>query len=140
MYHHSQFAGELSCPSCGADNSTEVWPLNGDAVPFYFEESRGAYSVAVKCSDCRKTWFVVWDSNPGPIEKLEAADARSHEKPANPQLYLAVKVTVEQAIAQGVTDFDQLVQQAEKGLSGSRNMDEIRPLLRRAWLELHRGR
>ncbi|MBI4326848.1 MAG: hypothetical protein HY674_16530 [Chloroflexi bacterium] len=55
-------------------------------------------------------------------------------------MYLAVKVTVQQAIAQGVTSFDQLVQQAEKGLSGHCNMTEIRPLLRRAWLELYRGK
>lgn len=119
-----------------------MWPLNGDATAFYFEETRGAYSVEVKCADCERTTFVVWDDYPGPIEELETGTARLDQPggaPVNRQYYLAIKLTVRQAILQGVSDFKVLVQQAEKGLPGQFDMKELRPLLRRAWIELHRG-
>lgn len=45
-----------------------------------------------------------------------------------------------QGISAGVADFDELVQLAEKGLSGRIDMDQLRPLLRRAWLEFHQGK
>lgn len=143
MHHLSQFAGQLNCLHCDAVVSTNVWPLNGDAIPFYFEETPGAYSVEIKCSDCGNTSFVVWDECPGPIEKLETEEAemdRSWESALDPQFYLAVKVTVQQAISQGVVDFNDLVRQAEKGLSGHCDMKDLRPLLRKAWIELHRGK
>lgn len=141
MPHLSQFAGELSCLHCDAVISAIVWPLNGDAIPFYFEKAPGDYSVEIKCPDCGKTSFVVWDENPGPFEKLEMKQARldgSGEPKLDPQFYLAVKVTVEQAIAQGVVDFDELVRQVGTGLSEHYHMSQLRPLLRKAWIELHR--
>jgi ribosomal protein L37E len=143
MHRLSQFAGNLSCLHCDAIISTDVWPLNGDAIPFYFEEAPGAHSVEIKCNNCGKTSFVVWDEYPGPIEKVETKEAkmcRSCGTTPDPQFYLAVKVTVQQAISQGVVDFNDLIRQAEKGLSGHCDMKELRPLLRKAWIELHRGK
>ncbi len=142
MPHQSQFAGELSCFHCDASITANAWPLNGDAIPFYVEDARGTYSVEIKCQDCGKKSFVVWDENPGPVEQLDGIEDEIEPTGVvefNPQLYLAVKVTVEQAIAQGVVDFNELVRLAETGLSENCDMNKIRPLLRKAWLEQHRG-
>lgn len=142
MYHLSQFAGELECLHCDALVRSKVWPLNGDSVAFYFENAPGAHSVEINCEACGNRWFVVWDEYPGPIETLETEEVeknRSHNPKFNPQLYLITKAAVQQAISEGVVDFDDLFSKAEKGLSGLYDMKELRPLLRTAWIELHRG-
>ena len=72
--HRSQFAGELNCLYCDASVSVAVWPLNGDAVPFYFEHAPRVHSVEIACENCGETFFVVWDQYPGPVEKLETFD------------------------------------------------------------------
>jgi hypothetical protein len=84
MNHLSQFAGQLNCLHCDAVISTNDWPLNGDAVPFYFQESPGEYSIKINCSQCGKAMFVVWDDYPGPIEKLEAEEAETAPSCAPP--------------------------------------------------------
>jgi hypothetical protein len=139
---HSQFASELECLHCDAVVSSTVWPLNGDGIAFYFEETPGTYSVEINCPTCGERWFVVWDEYPGPIEKLETGETEencSHKSRFNPQLYLITKATVQKAISEGVVDFEELVRQAEEGLSGLYDIDDLLPLLRKAWIELHRG-
>ena len=70
MIHISNYAGELRCSYCGKSCKSNIWPLGGDNVPFYFQKEKGKYSLPVDCSECGKTWFVVWDSNPGKFEHL----------------------------------------------------------------------
>jgi hypothetical protein len=74
------------------------------------------------------------------MEKLDSAEATAIGKQAsaaNPKLGMIVKYMVQQAIAQGVVDYDELVGQAEKSSPGQYDMEEVRPLLRRAWIESH---
>jgi hypothetical protein len=68
--HISQFANDLRCRHCGSPNSVDEWPLRGDAVPFYFQDDQGSYTQTVTCSSCGKDWYVVWDSDPGPMTPL----------------------------------------------------------------------
>ena len=68
--HLSQFANDLTCPYCSASNSTSRWPVQGDYVGFYFQRESGKFSLDVHCPHCLKTWYVVWDQDPGPIEPL----------------------------------------------------------------------
>jgi hypothetical protein len=64
---YSQFAEELNCAHCGSVNRSEQWPSNGDEVPFYYQKEPGNYNIKLICPNCKKTWYVVWDENPGPI-------------------------------------------------------------------------
>jgi hypothetical protein len=68
--HLSQFASELRCQHCGRMHGTRRWPEAGDYVPFYFQKERGNYSLDVACPHCAGTWYVVWDSDPGPMLPL----------------------------------------------------------------------
>ncbi len=140
MPHQSQFAARLKCLHCQKNVPASSWPLNGDAVPFYLEEIPGAYSVTIECPGCGESSFVVWDDDPGPVERLgakESGSARSGGKPLHPQIYLVIKHTVQQAMNGGLDDFDELVRQAEVSLAGQYDMQDLLPLFRKAWNELH---
>jgi Zn finger protein HypA/HybF involved in hydrogenase expression len=63
--HISQFANKLRCQHCGKIHGTKEWPVNGDHVPFYFQDEPGKYTLTVNCPHCGKNWYVVWDNNPG---------------------------------------------------------------------------
>ncbi len=69
--HISEFASQLSCPHCGKTHGTKEWPVNGDIVPFYYQEESGKHNLMVTCPHCGKKWYVVWDNNPGTIKPLE---------------------------------------------------------------------
>jgi hypothetical protein len=66
---HSDQAKELYCPHCAKPNSAERWPLRGDFVPYIYERERSRFSLPVNCPHCKKLWYVVWDTEPGPIVK-----------------------------------------------------------------------
>ncbi len=68
--HISQFAGHLFCQHCSRVNAAKEWPISGDYAPFYFQKTPGRFSVPVRCPHCGKEWYVVWDSNPGPVRRL----------------------------------------------------------------------
>lgn len=68
--HISQFAGALKCQHCGKSQEAKEWPLSGDSVPFYYQKDPGKYSLKLICPHCDKTWYVVWDNNPGSIIPL----------------------------------------------------------------------
>jgi hypothetical protein len=117
-----------------------MWPLNGDGVPFYYESSPSEYSVKLTCQGCGKDTFVVWDFHPGPVEKLDSPDDEvsfTKNVKTDPQLYLAVKHMVGQAINSGIADYDELMRQAEQAYGAQFDMEELRPLFRTAWIELH---
>jgi hypothetical protein len=144
MAHQSQFAGNISCIYCEEQNNTNVWPLNGDSIPFYFEEEKGNYSIEICCPNCGGNWFVVWDYDPGPIititdkDKDGESDRTSYKGSYdNPQLYLALKISIEEIIKQGTYDFEELFRFFEKSYSGVYNMEKIFPLFKRIWNELH---
>ena len=69
--HYSDFAKELYCHYCGSINSAKEWPIKGDMVPFYFQNTQGRFNVKVSCQKCKKDWYVVWDQNPGDIQTLD---------------------------------------------------------------------
>jgi hypothetical protein len=69
--HWSQFAGKLHCLYCDQQDSTGVWPARGDSTPFYAQEEPGAFTVDVTCLHCGRTWYVVWDDDPGPVLRLD---------------------------------------------------------------------
>lgn len=66
----SQFANELKCLYCGTPNPCGEWPVAGDLVPFYYQPQTGGHNLPITCPDCGKTWYVVWDADPGPIQQL----------------------------------------------------------------------
>lgn len=63
--HISQFAGSLRCKHCGGTQRAETWPVSGDAVPFYYQDEPGNYTLELTCPHCGRRWYVVWDDNPG---------------------------------------------------------------------------
>ncbi len=141
MYHRSEFANNLLCFHCGKINSSDIWPLDGDTIPLYYEPESSEYSIEIACPHCGKTWFVVWDYDPGSLQKLKSDSIIGEKKVSSyhgsyddPQLYLAIKLTVEKAIESGVDNFDIIIHQAS--LLKSYDMSKLYPLLRRAWLEL----
>ncbi|MFH1331161.1 MAG: hypothetical protein ABIJ48_10985 [Actinomycetota bacterium] len=73
--HISQFAGELRCQHCGGLHGTREWPTSGDLVPFYFQKEPGTHNLEVRCPHCEKSWYVVWDSHPGPVLPLAGVAA-----------------------------------------------------------------
>jgi endogenous inhibitor of DNA gyrase (YacG/DUF329 family) len=66
----SQFAKKLECQHCYKPNKADVWPVNGDFIPFCYSTNPGEYQIKIVCPECRKEWYIVWDDNPGPIQKL----------------------------------------------------------------------
>jgi len=70
-FHMSQFANKLHCQYCGQQHGSKQWPVNGDAIPFYFQKEIGRYSLLVKCPSCGKEWYIVWDMDPGIIKTLD---------------------------------------------------------------------
>jgi len=62
----SEFADKLRCQHCGKTNKAADWPAQGDMVPFYYQKEPGKYYVTVRCPECAKDWYVVWDDDPGP--------------------------------------------------------------------------
>jgi hypothetical protein len=44
--------------------------LQGDRVGFVYNEEPGAHSLEIHCPHCKKSWYVNWDRDPGPIEPL----------------------------------------------------------------------
>lgn len=68
--HISQFADKLICQYCYKKHGTKEWPLNGDMVPFYYQEEPGNYTLKITCPHCKKDGYVVWDDNPEPIKSL----------------------------------------------------------------------
>ncbi len=68
--HISMFSDKLRCKHCDKTNKTKEWPLNGDHVAFYYQKEPGNYTLKVTCTHCGKDWYVVWDYNPEPIERL----------------------------------------------------------------------
>ena len=68
--HLSQFAGDLICQHCWKHHAAKEWPTNGDYVPFFYQTEPGNFSLELTCPNCGKVWYVVWDSNPGPIMPL----------------------------------------------------------------------
>jgi hypothetical protein len=69
--HISQFASKLRCEHCFKPNKSNQWPINGDAIPFYYQDKPGNYTLPVLCPHCGKEWYVVWDQNPGSINLLD---------------------------------------------------------------------
>jgi hypothetical protein len=69
--HISQFAKKLECQYCHKPNKATEWPIHGDMVAFYYQTKPGKYQIKVLCPECNKEWFVAWDENPGPIQKLD---------------------------------------------------------------------
>ncbi len=64
----SQFSHKLQCQHCAKTHATQKWPMNGDRIPFYFQKTGGGnYTLEVTCPHCRKSWYIVWDDNPGTI-------------------------------------------------------------------------
>ena len=70
MFHISNYADQLRCAYCGKTCKSNNWPTRGDMTPFYFQKEEGNHSIAIQCPHCGTTWYVVWDSNPGPIQLL----------------------------------------------------------------------
>lgn len=68
--HISLLANDLHCRHCNTPNSSDRWPLHGDQVGFVFKDEAGPHSLEILCPSCKKTWYVVWDRDPGPIERL----------------------------------------------------------------------
>jgi Zn finger protein HypA/HybF involved in hydrogenase expression len=68
--HISEFANDLTCQHCWKHQKTDVWPVNGDYVAFYYQKEPCNYTLKVTCPHCGKDWYVVWDENPGPMERL----------------------------------------------------------------------
>lgn len=64
---YSDMAKELRCAYCYKPNNAKEWPLNGDHVPFFYENEPGEFSVKIHCSECNKDWYVIWDYDPGQI-------------------------------------------------------------------------
>lgn len=73
--HLSEFAGELRCQHCGGLHGTREWPAKGDLVPFYFQKGPGNHNLEVRCPHCGMSWYVVWDSYPGPPLPLDGVAA-----------------------------------------------------------------
>ena len=53
------------------NESVEEWPIRGDYEGIYFQVDPGKYSIKVDCTHCDKTFYVVWDDNPGPVKPLD---------------------------------------------------------------------
>lgn len=137
--HISQFANKLHCQYCDAVISVTIWPLNGDRVPFYYESEPSEYSIKLTCESCGKDTFIVWETYPGSLEMLDIHDDEECSSSLNsdPQLYIAVKYMVQQAIDSGITDYDELIRQAEQAYATQFDMEELRSLFRSAWIELN---
>ncbi|MBI1903374.1 MAG: tetratricopeptide repeat protein [Planctomycetia bacterium] len=61
----------LKCPFCAARLSARVWPKSGDDVPARLQSEPGHFRLLINCPQCGKDSFVVWDSNPGPLQTRE---------------------------------------------------------------------
>ena len=79
--HLSRFAGTLTCPHCSQRCSSPDWPLNGDHVPFYSQETAGTFVIPITCGACGKAWYVVWDEDPGPVMPLFSATSTPESPP-----------------------------------------------------------
>ena len=66
----SEKAKNLYCPHCGQLNSADRWPARGDLLQYFCQTARGAFGVPVNCPHCKSEWYVVWDSDPGPLARL----------------------------------------------------------------------
>lgn len=91
----SQYAGNLTCKHCGKQNSSSKWPKQGDLTPFYFQATPSRYQVTIHCPHCSKDWYVVWDSDPGPIEGVfaTASDNRPPAQRRQPEIESVARTT-----------------------------------------------
>ena len=60
----------VRCPHCGGRNETGEWRAAGHVVPYYCQEEPGNYNIKMHCPHCDKDWYIVWDSDPGPVIQL----------------------------------------------------------------------
>ena len=74
--HISRFAHKIKCIHCNEFHGTDKWPVNGDGVPFYYQEEPGNFTLDVTCPKCQKKWYVVWDNDPGQIQELSVIKER----------------------------------------------------------------
>ena len=69
----SQFAHELKCLYCGKANPATEWRALGDFQPFYCQAEPGRFNLTMTCPHCQRVWYVAWDDDPGPLQKLPFA-------------------------------------------------------------------
>jgi hypothetical protein len=74
--HRSDYAHRLRCEHCHEYHGTDRWPTKGDHIPFYYQKEPGNFSLVVTCPNCRRDWYVVWDSDPGQILPLDSVRER----------------------------------------------------------------
>ncbi len=136
---NSQFLDDIECFHCGEHCTLQSWPVNGDAVPFYFEYDTARYSVKVDCDDCGESWYVVWDSDPGPIEGIGGqpvkVDLNSNEAM---KYFPALIATAETGINSGVRNFEEFrshVMDTIEGEMPKETLETLETLARKAWEE-----
>ncbi|MBI1900756.1 MAG: hypothetical protein HYS13_06555 [Planctomycetia bacterium] len=64
------FAVDLRCEHCGCSNPSRKWPARGDLVSFHCQKESGSHALEMNCPHCHRTWYVVWDENPGPVGNI----------------------------------------------------------------------
>jgi hypothetical protein len=79
----SEFARELNCLYCRKPNPATEWRTLGDVVPFYCQREPGKHNLSMTCPHCDRTWYVVWDDDPGPIERLSLAGEYRPDPPGD---------------------------------------------------------
>ena len=130
----SQFLDNIECLHCGEHCTLQSWPVNGDAVPFYFELDTARFSVKVDCEDCGESWYVVWDSDPGPIESIGGQPAKVNMTNSEAmKFYHTLLATAEMGINSGIRDFEEFRSHVLDTIGGSMPMEALEALARKAW-------
>ena len=66
----------IRCYYCNKNNIPDKWPEYGSLAAMYFQKEPENYYVEMYCPYCNKTWYIVWDDNPGIITPLSLMEKK----------------------------------------------------------------
>ena len=86
-----EFRDDVYCQYCNIRQSAPYWPINGNMTSYFYKKSEESddeewvYKLPIYCPHCNKTWYVVWEEDPGDplgkhiIQHLESASGQFPE-------------------------------------------------------------
>lgn len=119
---------QMHCVYCNKRFPAPYWPRHGNMVGFYAESAErvkvepGVYRLPLKCPFCNKTWYMVWDSDPG--DAIGSHILRHFERliEINPAFQEFLHGLVVDRVLGGVVDFlEDCIREAHGGNRQIRN-------------------